>query len=49
MAFGLCPKPFLPTTTAVQSRPYRCSGGPICLGMSLGLMGLVIAFDPLDC
>ncbi|KLK89999.1 protein-S-isoprenylcysteine methyltransferase [Microvirga vignae] len=37
----------LPTTTIVQSGPYRFTRNPIYLGMFLGLIGLAIAFDNL--
>src|SRR6266700_6698843 len=37
----------LPTTTIVESGPYRFTRNPIYLGMFLGLMGLAIAFDNL--
>ncbi len=37
----------LPTTTIVESGPYRFTRNPIYLGMSLGLIGLAIAFDNL--
>ena len=37
----------LPTTTIVESGPYRFSRNPIYLGMFLGLIGLAIAFDNL--
>jgi protein-S-isoprenylcysteine O-methyltransferase Ste14 len=36
-----------PTTTIVQSGPYRFTRNPIYLGMFLGLIGLAIAFDNL--
>jgi protein-S-isoprenylcysteine O-methyltransferase Ste14 len=35
----------LPTTTIVQSGPYRFTRNPIYLGMFLGLIGLAVAFD----
>jgi protein-S-isoprenylcysteine O-methyltransferase Ste14 len=35
----------LPTTTIVDSGPYRFTRNPIYLGMFLGLIGLAIAFD----
>jgi protein-S-isoprenylcysteine O-methyltransferase Ste14 len=35
----------LPTTTIVESGPYRFTRNPIYLGMFLGLIGLAIAFD----
>src|SRR5262249_44690617 len=37
----------LPTTTIVESGPYRFMRNPIYLGMFLGLIGLAIAFDNL--
>src|SRR5215813_11283517 len=37
----------LPTTTIVESGPYRFTRNPIYFGMFLGLMGLAIAFDNL--
>jgi protein-S-isoprenylcysteine O-methyltransferase Ste14 len=37
----------LPTTTIVESGPYRFSRNPIYLGMFMGLIGLAIAFDNL--
>src|SRR5215471_3736356 len=37
----------LPTTTVVESGPYRFTRNPIYLGMLLGLIGLAIAFDSL--
>ena len=37
----------LPTTTMVESGPYRFTRNPIYLGMFLGLIGLAIAFDNL--
>jgi protein-S-isoprenylcysteine O-methyltransferase Ste14 len=37
----------LPTTTIVQSGPYRFTRNPIYLAMFLGLIGLAIAFDNL--
>ena len=37
----------LPTTTIVESGPYRFTRNPIYLGMSLGLISLAIAFDNL--
>ena len=43
----LAPLPFLPTTTIVESGPYRFTRNPIYLGMFLGLIGLAIAFDDL--
>ena len=36
-----------PTTTIVESGPYRFTRNPIYLGMVLGLIGLSIAFDNL--
>ena len=36
-----------PTTTIVESGPYRFTRNPIYLGMFLGLIGLAIAFDTL--
>ena len=36
-----------PTTTIVESGPYRITRNPIYLGMFLGLIGLAIAFDNL--
>jgi protein-S-isoprenylcysteine O-methyltransferase Ste14 len=36
-----------PTTTIVESGPYRLTRNPIYLGMFLGLIGLAIAFDNL--
>jgi len=36
-----------PTTTIVESGPYRFTRNPIYLAMFLGLMGLAIAFDNL--
>jgi protein-S-isoprenylcysteine O-methyltransferase Ste14 len=36
-----------PTTTIVESGPYRFTRNPIYLGMFLGLIGLTIAFDNL--
>ena len=36
-----------PTTTIVESGPYRFTRNPIYLGMSLGLISLAIAFDNL--
>jgi protein-S-isoprenylcysteine O-methyltransferase Ste14 len=36
-----------PTTTIVESGPYRFTRNPIYLGMFLGLIGLAIAFDSL--
>lgn len=37
----------MPTTTVVQTGPYRFTRNPIYLGMFLGLVGLAIAFDNL--
>jgi protein-S-isoprenylcysteine O-methyltransferase Ste14 len=37
----------LPTSTIVESGPYRFTRNPIYLGMFLGLAGLAIAFDNL--
>jgi protein-S-isoprenylcysteine O-methyltransferase Ste14 len=37
----------LPTTTIVETGPYRFSRNPIYLGMVLGLIGLAISFDTL--
>ena len=37
----------LPSTTIVESGPYRFTRNPIYLGMLLGLIGLAIAFDNL--
>jgi protein-S-isoprenylcysteine O-methyltransferase Ste14 len=37
----------MPTTTIVQTGPYRFTRNPIYLGMFLGLVGLAIAFDSL--
>ena len=36
-----------PTTTIVESGPYRFTRNPIYLGMFLGLVGLALAFDNL--
>ena len=36
-----------PTTTIVESGPYRFTRNPIYLGMFLGQIGLAIAFDNL--
>jgi protein-S-isoprenylcysteine O-methyltransferase Ste14 len=36
-----------PTTSIVESGPYRFTRNPIYLGMVLGLIGLAIAFDTL--
>jgi protein-S-isoprenylcysteine O-methyltransferase Ste14 len=37
----------MPTTTIVDTGPYRFMRNPIYLGMFLGLFGLAIAFDSL--
>jgi protein-S-isoprenylcysteine O-methyltransferase Ste14 len=37
----------LPTTTIVETGPYRFTRNPIYLGMFLGLAGLAVAFDNL--
>jgi protein-S-isoprenylcysteine O-methyltransferase Ste14 len=37
----------LPTTTIVETGPYRFTRNPIYLGMFLGLVGIAIAFDNL--
>src|SRR5258708_19647608 len=37
----------MPTTTIVDTGPYRFMRNPIYLGMFLGLVGLAIAFDSL--
>jgi protein-S-isoprenylcysteine O-methyltransferase Ste14 len=37
----------MPTTTVVDTGPYRFTRNPIYLGMFLGLVGLAIAFDSL--
>ena len=37
----------LPTTTIVDTGPYRFTRNPIYLGMFLGLIGLAIAFENL--
>jgi protein-S-isoprenylcysteine O-methyltransferase Ste14 len=37
----------LPTTTIVETGPYRFTRNPIYLGMFVGLVGLAIAFDSL--
>ena len=37
----------LPTTTIVESGPYRFTRNPIYLGMLVGLIGFAIAFDNL--
>ena len=36
-----------PTTTIVESGPYRFTRNPIYLGMFLGLVGVALAFDNL--
>jgi protein-S-isoprenylcysteine O-methyltransferase Ste14 len=36
---------YRPTTTIVESGPYRFTRNPIYLGMALALIGLAIAFD----
>ena len=36
-----------PTTTIVESGPYRFTRNPIYLGMFLGLVGVALAFDHL--
>jgi len=36
-----------PTTTIVESGPYRFTRNPVYLGMFLGLIGLAIAFENL--
>src|SRR5499433_4303365 len=36
-----------PTTTIVESGPYRFTRNPIYLGMFLGLIGLAVAFNTL--
>lgn len=36
-----------PTTTIVESGPYRFTRNPIYFGMFLGLIGLAVAFDNL--
>jgi len=36
-----------PTTTIVESGPYRFSRNPIYLGFGLGLVGLAVTFDTL--
>ena len=37
----------LPTTTIVETGPYRLTRNPIYLGMVMGLIGLAIAFNSL--
>src|SRR3984893_11708333 len=37
----------MPTTTIVDTGPYRFTRNPVYLGMFLGLVGLAIAFDSL--
>src|SRR5438874_11304906 len=37
----------LPTTTIVETGPYRFTRNPIYLGMFVGLAGLALAFDTL--
>ena len=37
----------LPTTTIVETGPYRFTRNPIYLGMFVGLAGLAVAFDSL--
>ena len=37
----------MPSTTIVQTGPYRFTRNPIYLGMFLGLVGLAIGFDSL--
>jgi protein-S-isoprenylcysteine O-methyltransferase Ste14 len=37
----------MPTTTIVDTGPYRFTRNPIYLGMFLGLVGLAMAFDSL--
>jgi len=37
----------MPTTTIVETGPYRFTRNPIYLGMCLGLVGLAIAFNNL--
>jgi protein-S-isoprenylcysteine O-methyltransferase Ste14 len=37
----------MPTTTIIESGPYRFTRNPIYLSMCLGLIGLAIAFDNL--
>jgi protein-S-isoprenylcysteine O-methyltransferase Ste14 len=37
----------MPTTTIVETGPYRFTRNPIYLGMFVGLAGLAIAFDSL--
>ncbi len=42
----MCP-PSQPTTTIVDSGPYRLTRNPIYLGMMLGLIGVAIALNSL--
>jgi protein-S-isoprenylcysteine O-methyltransferase Ste14 len=37
----------LPTTTLVETRPYRFTRNPVYLSLCLGLIGLAAAFDNL--
>jgi protein-S-isoprenylcysteine O-methyltransferase Ste14 len=39
----------MPTTTIVESGPYRFTRNPIYFGMFLGLIGLAILFDSTIC